>query len=501
MAEFGERSGLAVRLTDETYNIRARGAQMRADRALQEHKAAMQADDMKYANVMNARDRALVSKEANDIVRKMGGFIASNPGYETNREAMAMYNSFKQELRDLPSLASGALTDAAYKSWQEDMATNKDELDPDDWDETRKQWEEHQAGTGVYADKNIPFKYIAPTPFNGQQIIMDNAVKLQGRERLLTSKDYAGDIGPGATIKDVSGERAVINALGILANKKQARGFSKEWAKISPEERGIYKGGMAEWLALRIQNETGRDINTGAHYKPDNDTKSSQDGFGFDKGDTSPYWEHIGKQGSGWSGSSNYIPNLMDINYNESTGKGQYVTNDGSVIIPTPDGSIKKFFIPGMQKLPYDATVPGKVMKVNGVPYGTVRFSMPINQAMGIEGSNKMFDTSDKEMFEGTPEEGDYQTDPQYKGIFDVERDTENKTTGNVLVTALVPLKLSAGNIQKYNAAVAGQAYAQKIQQPTMNKIEHNKNLGKIITNKTTGQKFMIVEGGYQPIN
>lgn len=483
MAEYGIPLGLAVRLTDETAAIRARGAQERQAQALQEHKAAMVADDMKFNTPMNAYDRVLAQKEGQDGAMKLGNFVASNPGWETNVQARTMYNQLKDSITKGDNFTIGVLSDKAYKDWQDDMAKNPDKLDPEDYAETNAQWQEYQK-TGMYNGKRQPFMYVAPTPFNMEEEVTAAAKSLEMRSRGFSAQDKLIPQGPGAYMEDVTFDRAYTTADGILKDVRKSNKISKEWAKVPEGERKIYEdqgngqNGMAIWLAHQIQDKKGSQYNPGSIFAP-KDSKG-KDSNGLSDTNRSPYIDHIGVQPSNWDGASTFAPNLLDINYNEATGKGEYYSKDASVIIENTDGSFRKFFIPGMQTVKYAADGREGLHKRNGVLYGEASFTIPINAAMGKNGKghgNQILEDDTSNFKEGDLEYGDYKVLPQYKDNFEVELDkTTLLPTGNLVIKTLIKARTDDAFIQKYNAAVAGQKHAQDVQKGTMDVLDYLKN-------------------------
>lgn len=250
MSEFGERSGFAVRLTDETYNIRMRGAQQRQAQALQEHKVAMLADDMKFNTPMNAYDRALAQKEGQDGASKLGNFVASNPGWETNVQARAMYNQLKDSITKGDNYTIGVLSDKAYKDWQTDLAEkqkNPDLFDEDSHREIAKQWDDYQR-TGMYNGIRQPFQYVAPKDF------VDLDAKAGDYGSTFGQFDVHGIKGGGAgSYQEVPNEKA------LAAVRDNFYELNKRQLERQAQQRGYANGQEYADALLRANIKTKRD--------------------------------------------------------------------------------------------------------------------------------------------------------------------------------------------------------------------------------------------------
>ena len=260
--EWGLRKGLSVVLPDESENMWKAAAYKSAMKDKAEAKAKMFADDFSYTNAINSFDNPKIKEFARNQIMKVGQFINNNPGWETNPLLRGQYQTMIHELKDNPDLMRGLTSDAAYKRWQEDMASNKEGLDPEDFNETSDQWQNYlQYGNqmGKEAAEKFgkqEFKYVAPMPFNGEAVVVDSASHLEKIERALTKQDYKGAIGLGATASDVSFVRSYETAKGLLTNSKNARGFAKEWAKMSDNnKKALYNNDMTTWVAQRIKNK------------------------------------------------------------------------------------------------------------------------------------------------------------------------------------------------------------------------------------------------------
>ncbi len=465
--EWGTTKGLAVRLADETDDIRARAAQQRQAQALQEHKAAMFADDMAYTNVMNSHDNPLVKQEALNTVTEMGRFMQANPGWETNPMARAHYNSLKMKLKSGPDFTRGALSDKAYADWQKDMATNPDKLDAQDWNDTSAAWGNYlkygnQAGQEAATKYGKQaFQYLAPTPFNGQAVVMDTASKMQQQSRQLTNKDYKGQIGLGATYSGVDEARTYNQAQGLLKDNKTARGFSKEWANVPDTEKQIYGNDISKWLSKRIQGETGSKMDTGAYPQPKKGDGNEDDKIVFH------YLEDVYKQPNG---ATPHINSLLPLAYDGLTGKYSYKPSAANGIkVLTSDGkteSLKK--LPGMvPSQDYESAATGQYKTFNGVKYGEIRLKVPVNQAM-TKGPDRLFEDS-SHWFEGfdANEENDLKEIEGMNGIANLGKDVNGKPNGYAYITTWEPLVISDATIQEYNNKAGGVSAANKEKEAT----------------------------------
>ena len=486
--EYGTTKGLAVRLSDETDDIRMRAAQQRQAQALQEHKAAMFADDMAYTNVMNSHDNPLVKQEALNTVTEMGKFMQANPGWETSPMARAHYNGLKMKLKSGPDFTRGALSDKPYADWQKDMATNPDKLDAQDWQDTSDAWGNYlkygnqggQEAATKYGKQ--AFQYLAPTPFNGQAVVMDTASKMQQQSRQLTNKDYKGQIGLGATYSGVDEARTYNQAQGLLKDNKTARGFSKEWANVPDTEKQIYGNDISKWLSKRIQGETGSKMDTGAYPQP-----RKGDGDGADDKIVFHYLEDVYKQPNG---ATPHINSLLPLAYDGLTGKYSYKPSaiDGIKILTPNSDSLRK--LPGIiPSEDYESAATGQYKTFNGVKYGEIRLKVPLNEAM-TKGPDKLFENN--QVWGGFGfndlEADDYKEIEGMNGIANVGKDKDGKPNGYAYVTTWEPLVITDATIGEYNKNAGGVSAANKEKVATKQIINAQQ------------KHSTLIQSGYKPV-
>jgi hypothetical protein len=437
-----------------------------------EAKAKVFADDFNYTNAMNTHDNPLVKQFAQFQIKRIGSYVNNNPDWQTNVQKRAEYQQLVRELKDNPDLQRGLATDDAMKKMNEFSADPKNASlkSSSRWKEIEEEKQNYilfgnQKGKeAAETEGKKAFVFTAINKIDTQKVVTDAANNLELRDRKLTKGDYSGSIGVGATISDVSFDRAKVQAEALLKDNDNMLEFGDEWANMSKDSKKIYDNDITNWVANRIQTQKGTKIDTGKF------DFSNNGGGGNGLPDATPhYLEEVFKVNEG---STPYINELLPLKFDTVEGKYTYKPSPKGIRVLTNDnGKTGLKQISGMiPATDYQAAGRGRHKVIDGVRYAQVDMRVPLNNSM-TQGPNALFKSNSfaLNLFEGELEPENYEEIPEMAGIAHLELDKETKKpTGYAIISTWENVLSDRAHVNAYEQKAGGSSNANKVIDYTM---------------------------------
>ncbi len=498
MLEYGLRLGLSAdaqydkRIADLRYNEEAnRRAKNEA-----EAKAKVFADDFNYTNAMNTHDNPLVKQAAQFQIKRIGSFVNNNPDWQTNVQKRAQYQQLIRELKDNPDLQRGLATDESFKKMNEFAADPKNAslTGSTRWQGIEQQKRNYlefgnQHGKeAALAEGKKAFVFTAINKIDTQKVVTDTADNLELRDRQLTKKDYSGAIGAGATIGDVSFDRAYVQADALLKDRDNLLEFTDEWNNMTEGSKKNYDNNITNWVANRVQTQKGNKMDTGKF-----DMSGGGKGGGFP--DATPhYLEEVFKVDSG---STPYINSLLPLKFDAIKGNYTYKPSPKGIRILTNDNGKEGLKnMPGLlPAIDYQASGRGGHKVIDGVRYAQVDMKVPLNKSM-TQGPNALFKSNSFNFFEGDLEKSNYEEIPSMNGIANLEIDPETKEpTGYAIISTWENVLSDRAHVNDYEQKAGGASNANKVIDYTMNSInqtQQSNQFNSFAANMKSGEQVKI---------
>ncbi len=174
--EFGLANGLAQdgqydqRIQDMRYQHHA----LEQEKAKNEAKVKILADDLQFNNAMNPHDRKLIEEEATKTIHDIGEYDRKNPLWRSDVTQSAEMQRKLHALKTNDHLVRGLASDDAHKKYLADLAEvakNPQAHDQEAYDEIGRQWDTYnQHGNQLGEQAKLrqgmqPFVYTKPKDF------------------------------------------------------------------------------------------------------------------------------------------------------------------------------------------------------------------------------------------------------------------------------------------------------------------------------------------------
>lgn len=462
--EFGVRRGLAVRVNWDQQIADQRYAYMLQKQANNEAEARAKlfADDMQYQNAINAYDNPIIKEKARQKIYEIGRFVKNNPDWQRDVMKRQQYNVMVRELKDNPDLIRGMQSDKAKSEWDQWRTKNPEIANSPEGTALNEQWSNYLKYGNQFGEEaarkqgSSPFTFTPPEVFDDEKYLSDIYSKMPTQERRLTSKEFGSTVGMGATVADVSMDRAKKAAVSILNDPKVSYKYYAIWKnKLNDEEKSFFGNNIVDWVATRGLNYTKKDINAGSYPE-----WAFGGGGGNKDGGYSQYTIDVLQSPRGEVRHSPFVNALSPLVKDES---GNKVLNSSAPLrVKTvgKDGASEWKVFKGFGGKPIPAYETGNYMVgPDGVPYMEVVGNVLVNDnpelfndQYGLFKSNAWFNfTQDNE---------DYDVLDNASNVAAMQTDKDGKKTGYASVKFWTPANTSQANRVAYDSEAGGQKFA-----------------------------------------
>jgi hypothetical protein len=472
--EYGLAKGMAVDLgfNQRVQDLRYQEEMARRQKAESEAKAKLFADDLAFQNAANSFDNPRIKEFAKAQIQKIGDYVSQNPDWETNVNKRAQLNLLKRELKDNPELIRGVQSDSSYKELITDLqeaVKAPEQHDMDAYNEWQSKWSNY-------------------TKFGNQD--GEEAAKLQGT-KAFTYQRPKNFIDINKSFAEVGNKFKDMKVKSI----KGGMGAYEEYAdpkSLQTVAAQMYSQNKRQFDKLATQNgvDPMQFIMQGidAHISKKRDLGD----YGLQK-EMAILKAKKAMEGGGPVANTFKLAVKDQVHSNVASDLMDEVLGDGArTIIRSKDGG-KVIDITGSTKVSrtgynFKADPTGKNPALKGVRYAEGVSYIPLEQAyeLGIVEKGGWFG-------DDSPAQG-------FKDFVTIES-KENKD-GKIEKIAKV---IVFSPFDENNQAIEGKFNAKTMTTkqrplPTENSQYNQAGVGDIITNKKTGKKYRIVEGGYEEL-